>query len=1325
MELKLRARKYFKQARIFISSVVVFGFFAAGFGVNNCAAEEENSKEVKTIADYIKQEEKALNEKISKYLKDAERELYKNNFSLARSYIEKASEIKESEREKIREKARELAEKEVYQKRERDELNKLANQASVTGGVNLPGKKTTKSIRDKREEAQALLENITSAEEAFRETKRVESKTREQKRQEEKRAEKEREIRIQTEKMEKYLAEAQKFLEKNEFSNARECVEKALEIKDGSQKILKKEGNKAGKTRIAREKEQAARRAEEEKKQARREKKIAGFLEQSAKALKTNKFDRARDYAKKVFSESAENTDAKEMLERIATAEQAREEKEKEIKAAARRAEEEKESVRREKKIAGFLEQSAKALKTNKFDRARDYAKKVFSESAENTDAKEMLERIATAEQAREEKEKEIKAAARRAEGEKERVRREKKVAEFLKQAVKALDSNNFGNAKKYAGKAVSADEESADAKEMLIQVSEAEKIYEENKKREKEDLLRRRREKVRAERDVKTTKYLRDAEDALRANKFGRALNCAEKAYEVDPNNVFVRDILNQISREETDYKKQKKQKTVKKEKPERKKAPAPEKDKKIETKKDVSGKLGRPRRRFASADQATRGVTEEEKTKRPPRDKKAAEEDIRREKIAKLLNQAESALKENDFKKAQSCAEKVLKADKNNVSAREMTVKISKTESDQRKKEVIAANEAAARARADAVREKRDRDEKEKLKSQETKLKKHIDEAKKHLEKKDFSNARRYAYKAKDIDPTDSVTALLIADIDKGEMFGIKAKEALERASETEEALKEFSARKEDAFTKDDEGKEWYEYVTDIFKKRVYELGKVHEGRVYTIDECVQLALRRSQRIKVADKQVTLAKKRVWETRRELLPSVTTRIERSTGKIGTAAGPRHYQGEKYQVELKHNVFDGMGTWFTVRQSQTNLDVVKLEREKVKNEIVGETKTSYYNLDKAVKAFAIQEMYKERINNYYRIAEESFKQELIPEMERLKVKGQNMQANFQYDSSKEDITLAETILYQAMNVEPEYPINIQPITPPEDTLTIGLENCYRLAFANRPDFKIKEKMIEYYDFDRKISKAKGWPKIDFQGSFGNAVETYQPTTDNEEERGLSPEWYAGVQASVPIWGNTLEYSYVREKWAPVVSSYHGTESVTNYLSIKFLDDMAYFTNLAESRAGFESAKYEYLKYKKDLIVEVKETYFKYRKALLQMDVAKAQVEHQKMFVGVLEERRLFGEMELSKIIEEYEKFSEHQYGLIQGHANYFISLAELNKAIGVPDYFDPGHEDQEYGVWDAEIILNKPSQEEIIMGIENPVVSEEVLPDGVIGGGK
>ena len=52
----------------------------------------------------------------------------------------------------------------------------------------------------------------------------------------------------------------------------------------------------------------------------------------------------------------------------------------------------------------------------------------------------------------------------------------------------------------------------------------------------------------------------------------------------------------------------------------------------------------------------------------------------------------------------------------------------------------------------------------------------------------------------------------------------------------------------------------------------------------------------------------------------------------------------------------------------------------------------------------------------------------------------------------------------------------------------------------------------IKEKMIEYYEFERKMMKAKGWPKIDFQGSFGQAYETYQPTTDEDDERGLDSD---------------------------------------------------------------------------------------------------------------------------------------------------------------------------------------------------------------------
>ncbi|MFC1480393.1 TolC family protein [Candidatus Omnitrophota bacterium] len=676
----------------------------------------------------------------------------------------------------------------------------------------------------------------------------------------------------------------------------------------------------------------------------------------------------------------------------------------------------------------------------------------------------------------------------------------------------------------------------------------------------------------------------------------------------------------------------------------------------------------------------------------------------------------------------------EKVLSEDEVLRQAEEYAWKQVKKEADAKR---TAKEKALQEAREEKERSKEEKEKRKKAeqavkeqarkevkqKRVEKKVKKYASISHKYLSKKDYSNARRYAYKAQEISPENSEVAVLITDIDKEEIFGLRQEEEIGREKKLKKAIEKAESKTEDPFYEYDEGKSWAGQIVGIFEKKKYELGKVQEGRTYTIDECVQIALRRSQRMVLADKQVKLAEMRVWETRRDLFPEVTGRYELSTGKITSSGLNRHYRGNKYQIEVNQTVFDGFGSWYEVRQFQTNLDIIKLEQEKVVNEVTEETKKAYYNLDKSVKALDVQKGYKGNVNQLYDIVEDSYEQGIIPRVEYLKVKGQNMQADFQYISSGEDLKLAEIMLFQVLNMEPDQRINIKPVGRPKQTLSIGLENCYLLAFANRPDFKIKEKTIEYYDFERKMMKAKGWPKIDFEGSFGAMKERFEPTNvpnvdnvsdaagnPNMQGRVMEAEWYAGAKGSFPLWGSTLEYNYVREHWAPTVSSFRGSESATSYFSLKLLDDLAYFSNLQESRVGFENAKYEYLRARKDLAVEVKEAYFKFRKALLQIGVALAQVEHQKMFVHVLEERRRFGEMEASKVIEEYEKLVEHEYGLVHGDASYFISLTELNRVIGVSDYFKPEYENLEYDEWKKNLSENKITEtKEEEQGTESP----------------
>ncbi|RKY42022.1 MAG: hypothetical protein DRP85_04240 [Candidatus Makaraimicrobium thalassicum] len=1092
-----------------------------------------------------------------------------------------------------------------------------------------------------------------------------------------------------------YLQKAEAEIKKGEFDRARDYVKKALKIDRTGHKAIEDRARKLAEEEVRR---QAGEKAAGQK----RLRRIAGDIEKERERIEKKKLDRerARVYTGTVVEVEEETRKAKDLLSRIeqaesvyqqqqqslrreeaAAAKEAKREDEQRRRAereARKRAKEEAELRRQAEKIAGYLAIARERLSENKFDEARRYVKKAF---AVNEMGRKVIEER---EERRREREEEAPAKAAEAAKPAETAaarKRAKSIAGYLKSASKNLEDKRFDRARHYAQRALDIEKDNEDARGLLADIdrsendfrAEQERLRREKKasrRREEEARGRAREEAAARKREERIAGYLEKARGSLEDKRFDRARRYAQRALDIGKDNEDARGLLADIDRSENAYEAE--------------------------------------QERLRREEKASRRREEEARVR--AREEAAARK--REERVAGYLEKARGSLEDKRFDRARRYARKALEVEKDDRRAQEQLADIEEAErayraGRERIKRAEHIQEGERRIKKKAELAAREHAKREAVrKPSEGKVKGHISRSRRYLSKRDYSNARRYAYLARDEAPEDSEVAALITEIDKEEMFGKRKREEEARKKRTKKALKE-AEKKADAFHRYDEGKGWMDHIAEKFTKKTFELGDVQEGREYEIDECVQLAMHRSQRMIVADKQVKLAEMRLWEARRELFPSVTGKIERSTGRMGAGDDTRHYMGEKYQLEIKHNIFDGMGSWFSLQQTKTNLEIVKLEREKIENEIVEETKVAYYNLDKAVKALTVQEEFKKNVNRLYDLVRESYQHELLSRAEYLKVKGQNVRADFQYISSGEDVTLAEMVLFQAINIEPDRHIKIKPVEEPGEAPSIGLENCQYLAIANRPDIRIKGKMIEYYDLERKMNKAKGWPKIDFQGSFGKSYETWQPTDDETERRGLSPEWFAGIKGSVPIWGNTFEYNYVREKWAPVVSSVRGTESATSYLSIKFLDDLAYFSNLQESRVGFESAKQEYLKAKKDLAMEVKESYFKYRKALLQMDVARAQLEHQGMFVDILEERRRFGDMEASKVIEEYEKLAEYKYGAVQGEASYYITLTKLSKAIGIADYFKPEYESREYEDWKKKAGAAKPAEVPAVKEIE------------------
>ena len=836
-------------------------------------------------------------------------------------------------------------------------------------------------------------------------------------------------------------------------------------------------------------------------------------------------------------------------------------------------------------------------------------------------------------------------------------------VADHLGKAGEQLDRKDFDAAREYTRKILDKDANNRAALEMLARINKEEeddaRIKRERAERlaEEEERAAREEERLRA---LEIANLLGQSGEQLDQNRFDRARDYARKIFDIDEGNRTAQWMLTKIDDAEAEY---------------------------------------RAAEDRARAEQEARRQAEEEARRLAEEE---AEARRRAEKIASCLAEAGEKLDRNDFDKARDLAKKALGMEEDNPAALEMFARIEKAEQ--------AYNEEKENARQELERERMLQEaqkEQARIEESQRRAEKKVGEltrrAREYLEKEDYSNARKYAKMAQAEAPENGEVADLVTAIDKEEIFGKRPMKRLAQEKKIQKAAE--AAEGEDPFHEYDEGRKWTDYIVDLFKRKKYELGDVRYGKVYTIDECVETSLKRSQRMIMADQQVKLAEMRVWETRRDLLPSVTARYEASSGKIAADNYQRHYRGRKYDVEVKHTVFDGFGTWFEIRQTQTNLSIVKLERDKVVNEIVEETKKAYYNLDKTIKALALQDRNKEIVDRFFRIVEEAHKDDFVSRVDYLNVKGQKLQADFQHISAIEDVDLAKMVLFQAMNMDPDRSIEIEPVAKPGEPLSIGLENCYSLAIANNPEFRIKRETIEYYDFERKMMKAKGWPKVEFQGSFGSMVEKYEPMFlaadwrtpqvggegtggPSRAERDWEAQWFAGGKVTWPVWGNTLEYNYVREHWAPTVSAFRGSESATSYFTLKILDDLKYFSNLQEARVGFERAKYEWLKAKKDLLVEVKEIYFKYRKALLNMEVAEAKLEHQSVFMDVLRERLRYGEMQIEKVVEEYDKLIEYEYGVLTSYANYFISLTELNKSIGISDYFKPGYENREYEQW-------------------------------------
>lgn len=498
---------------------------------------------------------------------------------------------------------------------------------------------------------------------------------------------------------------------------------------------------------------------------------------------------------------------------------------------------------------------------------------------------------------------------------------------------------------------------------------------------------------------------------------------------------------------------------------------------------------------------------------------------------------------------------------------------------------------------------------------------------------------------------------------------------------------AAKEIRAREKDTSIIN----KWFGLETGIEKMDMRRPGVTEisanqgSGGIYTLSDCIAIAIKNSIPLQIAEKSTKLAQMRIVEARRNMLPSAAIAWEPYSGTVSE----RNYTGRKQYIEGKQPIYHGGELYYTLKQAETNLEITKNEKNKTKGELILQVKKAYYTLAKAENNQVMQRELSSEVERINQMVNDQYNANVASKLELLNVSSQSSQIKYQLASAEGDAAVADLILKQAMNVEPEIDVTIKPALEFK-RVSVDYENTLSAAFVNRPEIIINTLMIEYYMYGKRIALAQSLPKIDIMGSWGLAKENYTPIDNAWMNTGwgvtnqvnitpdqkIEQQWYAGVKGSLPFWGSTAEYTFTREQWTPVVSAFQGTEAKSQSFKFKILDNLAMYSEKQGADIEFDRARQEFVKTKQDVTLEVKEQCFNYQKALIQLDTAANKVKYQSSDLEFIKMKRGLDEVQDSSVIDSMIKLSQERFGYVQALADCHTAIASINKAVGVEDYY-------------------------------------------------
>ena len=439
--------------------------------------------------------------------------------------------------------------------------------------------------------------------------------------------------------------------------------------------------------------------------------------------------------------------------------------------------------------------------------------------------------------------------------------------------------------------------------------------------------------------------------------------------------------------------------------------------------------------------------------------------------------------------------------------------------------------------------------------------------------------------------------------------------------------------------------------------------------------INDAVDIALENHMAAKIAQEEVELSKLKIREARRALYPAASINYLETTGK--TAGTTQDFTDKEYKLKFEYPLYYGWRLKYAVEQAMSNLKASTSNYDKALQDLRSEVELAFYAYRANKMDLKLHKALLEETDNIFIGAKKRLELGLITRAEFLQLESQMQQINYQVISSENELAMAKLALAQAVNIkEGEDAIEIIDKEPGKDlepiVVEITLEECIDSAFRFRPDLKSKEYMLEFNDYERKITESKNQLKVDLTGTYGQSGGAYQTESLN-----MDPDWYVGFKVSKPLGGNTLSTALTKDKTSQKHGESSRTESISKSVELGLLDGLQRFSEEKSAEIGYRKAKDELEQVRDSIVKEVKESYLNYKKGLVQIMTNLNKIKYKEEELKVIKARAELNEASLSELAQAYMGLTDEKAYYIEALGSLYQSLAKLNKATGFALFLD------------------------------------------------